>query len=206
MLCAIAAIRLVSTRLVSLQRTSARKTLTIRAATRLKSRMPRKPLDLSATRLFGNPLSIRITTPTEAKRVSVRQTNHQIEIRGPKSSLGTEGVRQVLVQWLRMQAKKDFLQRIEYWSERMGVQVNQVRLKDQRTRWGSCSSLGNINLNWRLIQAPSRIIDYVIIHELAHLVELNHAPAFWAIVSNWYGDHEPAKQWLKIHGAQLYQL
>lgn len=88
----------------------------------------------------------------------------------------------------------------------MGVHVNQLRIKDQKSRWGSCSSLGNINLNWRLIQAPSRIVDYVVVHELAHRIEFNHSPAFWRIVEQWYGDPQPARQWLRAHAAELHQL
>lgn len=165
-----------------------------------------KASDLSSACLLGTPLSVNVNAAAASKRISVKLKDQQIEIRGSKASLSGGGTHRALVNWLRIQARADFLQRIRYWSQRMGVEVNQVRLKDQRTRWGSCSSLGNINLNWRLIQAPSRIIDYVVIHELAHLVELNHSPAFWAIVSDWYGDHKPAQQWLKEHGRDLYRL
>ncbi|MEZ5042697.1 MAG: M48 family metallopeptidase [Saprospiraceae bacterium] len=78
--------------------------------------------------------------------------------------------------------------------------IKGVRLKYNRSNWGSCSSSGNVNLSTRLLFAPDLVIDYVIIHELAHLVEMNHSPRFWAVVSNVMSDYKRQEKWLKQNG------
>lgn len=83
-------------------------------------------------------------------------------------------------------------------------EVNNVRLKNTKTRWGSCSTRGNINLSTRLLFAPDDVIDYVIIHELAHLVEPNHSPKFWKLVERAEPDYKEKKKWLKENSRHLY--
>lgn len=78
--------------------------------------------------------------------------------------------------------------------------VKQVRLKYNRSNWGSCSVAGNVNLSTRLLFAPDEVIDYVIIHELAHMIEMNHSPRFWKIVSNAMPDYKQKEKWLKQYG------
>lgn len=84
-----------------------------------------------------------------------------------------------------------------------GFKVGTVTLRDQRTRWGSCSGLGNISLNFRLLYAPDEALDYVIIHELAHLKEQNHGPAFWALVAGAMPEYRSAQAWLKQNGGSI---
>ena len=103
----------------------------------------------------------------------------------------------------RRQAKQVFPERIHYYEPLLGVQASGIRIKDQKTRWGSCSSKGNINLNWRLILAPKEVMYYVIIHELCHLREMNHSQAFWKLVESICPDYRDHRQWLKDHGDQL---
>ena len=81
--------------------------------------------------------------------------------------------------------------------------VKAVKMREQRSRWGSCSSSGNINYNWRLIMAPPFVLDYVAAHEVAHLVEMNHSAAFWATVKRTLPDMERGRAWLKAHGRKL---
>lgn len=100
-------------------------------------------------------------------------------------------------------AKQVFPERINYYERLIGVQAGQIRIKDQKTRWGSCSSKGNINLNWRLILAPEEVMDYVIIHELCHLKEMNHSKAFWELVEQICPDYREQKRWLKENAHQL---
>ena len=78
--------------------------------------------------------------------------------------------------------------------------IKSVSLKYNQTNWGSCSSKGNVNLSTRLLFAPEEVIDYVIIHELAHLTELNHSPRFWKLVSDAMPDYKEKEKWLKEHG------
>ena len=80
---------------------------------------------------------------------------------------------------------------------------NKIYIRDQKTRWGSCSSKGNLNFNWRLIMAPLFIMDYIVVHELAHLVHPNHSRDFWKLVKKIVPDYKEKKEWLKIYGNSL---
>jgi predicted metal-dependent hydrolase len=85
----------------------------------------------------------------------------------------------------------------------MGVDFEEIQVRNQRTRWGSCSTTGTLGLNWRLMMAPPRIIDYVVIHELAHLRESNHSNAFWSIVAEYAPNYEDHAKWLREHSSRL---
>jgi predicted metal-dependent hydrolase len=85
----------------------------------------------------------------------------------------------------------------------IGVRYDRIAIKGQSTRWGSCSSKRNLNFNWRLMMAPPGAVDYVIIHELCHLKELNHSPRFWALVAQHCPDYRRWERWLKVNIARL---
>ncbi|WP_238413708.1 MULTISPECIES: M48 family metallopeptidase [Alicyclobacillus] len=114
-----------------------------------------------------------------------------------------ESARQLLIQWLRKKGSSWSTMRAEIWESRMNVKSTQIRVKEQKTRWGSCSSQGNINLNWRIFLAPLDVIDYVLVHELAHLLEMNHSDAFWRIVKSHLPHYQECIQWLNHHGRSL---
>ena len=103
---------------------------------------------------------------------------------------------------LKERAKQYIPQRVEYWAEIIGVKYNSVSIRAQKTRWGSCSSRGNLNFNWRLLLMPERVMDYVIVHELAHRREMNHSAAFWQIVETYLPDYRERRQWLKENGVR----
>lgn len=108
-----------------------------------------------------------------------------------------------LTDWLKSEAEADLVRQCAVHAKRLGVIVKAIKLRDQATRWGSCSSTGNLNFNWRLILAPPFVLDYVAAHEVAHLVEMNHSPAFWATVEKTLPDMSKGRAWLKAHGRQL---
>lgn len=108
-----------------------------------------------------------------------------------------------LTDWLKDEAHADLSIRSHYHAERLGVSVKSIKMRSQASRWGSCSSSGNINYNWRLVLAPPFVLDYVAAHEVAHLVEMNHSAAFWATVERTLPDMERGRAWLKAHGRQL---
>ena len=108
-----------------------------------------------------------------------------------------------LVQWLRQEALRYFELRIKELAPMMDVQVSALSLSQATTRWGSCTSNGHIRLNWRLVHLPPHLVTYVIVHELAHLKEMNHSPRFWAVVEAIYPDHKAARQALRGHIAHL---
>lgn len=95
-------------------------------------------------------------------------------------------------------AKRIFPRRISYYAERMKVTYGKVTLREQKTRWGSCSSKGNLNFNWKLVLLPERLLDYVVVHELAHRIEMNHSPEFWKIVEKELPDYRERRKELKM--------
>jgi Predicted metal-dependent hydrolase len=99
---------------------------------------------------------------------------------------------------------EDYLeQKIEYYEKVVGVKSVDFKVKDQKTRWGSCSSKGNLNFNFRLSMAPDYVFDYIIVHELCHLKEMNHSKRFWALVKCYYPEYNKANIWLKNNSRKL---
>lgn len=97
-------------------------------------------------------------------------------------------------------ARNVILQKCQKFGEEMEVDYAMVSIREQKTRWGSCSSKGNLNFNWKLILMPEEILDYVVVHELAHRKEMNHSPAFWSIVEQVLPDYKNRREWLKKNG------
>jgi predicted metal-dependent hydrolase len=110
---------------------------------------------------------------------------------------------QVLPSWYVARAKEKILRRATQHARTLGVEFAGIRIVDNRYRWGSCTVKDNINFNWRLIKAPMFVIDYVIVHELAHLLEANHTQRFWSIIRAHTPSVEKAKAWLKENGQLL---
>lgn len=108
-----------------------------------------------------------------------------------------------LTDWLRSEAQRDLRRRVAVHARRLGVEVESISLRSQSTRWGSCSTTGRLSFNWRLVMAPSFVLDYVAAHEVAHLVEMNHSDAFWATVERTLPTMERGRAWLRANGRQL---
>jgi predicted metal-dependent hydrolase len=111
--------------------------------------------------------------------------------------------REVLRDWYIARAKEKILARVEQHARELGVKFAAAKIVDNRYRWGSCTVNRNVNFNWRLIKAPMFVIDYVIVHELAHLIEANHTARFWSIVRANTPTMDKAKAWLKEQGQVL---
>ena len=103
----------------------------------------------------------------------------------------------------RKKAKEIILQRIKYYTEKYNFKINNIKISSASTRWGSCSHNNNININWKLIMADLKIMDYVIVHELSHTIEHNHSKDFWKIVENIIPDYKERRLWLKRNGGEL---
>jgi len=112
-------------------------------------------------------------------------------------------VKEALIKWYRQYFSEVVNDRIEKYSLMMNAVPCKVFIKDQKTRWGSCSVKGNINLNWRLIMAPVDIIDYVVVHELCHLKIMNHSKDFWLLVESVLPCYKEKRKWLKTYGYRL---
>lgn len=113
-------------------------------------------------------------------------------------------VQKILVDWYIKQAKSWIGKRVRFYAGQMDEAYNNITIKNQKKRWGSCSSAGNLNFNWRLILAPPEVIDYVVVHELCHLKQMNHSKEFWSEVEKVLPDYKVRKKWLDENGVKLY--
>ena len=104
---------------------------------------------------------------------------------------------------LKKQARPVFLARTAYYAPLVGVRYERVTVRSQRSKWGSCSVRGGLNFNCLLLLAPEEVLDYVVVHELCHLLEMNHSPRFWDEVRRVLPDYERARRWLRKNGNAL---
>lgn len=109
----------------------------------------------------------------------------------------------VLENWYRQKAREILTERVTAINRRLNLKYNRIFIRNQKTRWGSCSGLKNLSFNWRLVMAPLQVIDYLVVHELAHLMEMNHSGKFWQIVENFCPDYKIHRKWLKDNGFKL---
>jgi len=107
--------------------------------------------------------------------------------------------------WLFEEARRDLDDRIIHHSRKLGVTAKRIAVRDQSSRWGSCSTTGVLSFSWRLILAPPFVLDYVAAHEIAHLVEMNHGTKFWALVESTMPRMQEAKLWLQRYGLDLHR-
>ena len=122
------------------------------------------------------------------------------------ANVNREEISLPLKSWYKKRFIEVALPRLNYFSDKYKLKVNQVRVKEQKTLWGSCSSKNNINLNYLLIMAPMNVIDYVIVHELVHTIHKNHSVNFWQKVETIIPNYKDARYWLKENGHQLRRL
>ena len=109
----------------------------------------------------------------------------------------------VQIDALTQQARSAIPERVAYYAPVVGVTYGRITIRSQHTRWGSCSSRGNLNFNCLLMLAPEKVVDYVVVHELCHRKEMNHSPRFWAEVERILPDYRQSKRWLKENGQSL---
>jgi predicted metal-dependent hydrolase len=107
--------------------------------------------------------------------------------------------------FLKREAHRDLEAASRGYADKLGVPIKRISVRDQSSRWGSCSNTGVLSFSWRLILAPPYVLDYLAAHEVSHLVELNHSPRFWRLVKRLYPNFERAKVWLDVHGTDLHR-
>lgn len=134
----------------------------------------------------------------------VQRLEDTIKINLYKQSTTTAA--ELLYHWYLQQASDYLLKQTNFWCKKMQLTFHQITIKDQKTRWGSCSTLGNINYNWRIIMASQETIDYLIIHELAHRVHLNHSNNFWSLVAQYCPNYQTERKWLQTNGRILARI
>ncbi len=110
-----------------------------------------------------------------------------------------------LSDWLKVQAKEKLQQASQEYATAMQTKFRKLTIRDQKSRWGSCSATGDLSYSWRLILAPPEVLDYVAAHEVAHLKEMNHGPSFWRLVVTHCKTAKQARRWLRDHGRELHR-
>lgn len=157
---------------------------------------PRKEFVDGETFLFlGKDYELRLVP-------SQRQTLHFDSGFTLKASARPRG-EAVFTKWYKSQALTIFTERVTHYANLHGFSPKQVKVTSAKTRWGSCSANGTINFTWRLVMAPLEVIDYVVIHELAHLKIKDHSQRFWKLVESLYPDFKRHRKWLRDHGEKL---
>lgn len=112
-------------------------------------------------------------------------------------------LRRLMLQWYGRQATAKITGRLQYYAALLNLKPGDIRVKNQKSRWGSCSGGNNLNFNWRLVMAPEKVMDYVIIHELCHIRIKNHSDKFWRMVARFMPDYAQQRQWLRKNGHLL---
>ena len=164
--------------------------------------------------MAGRALPVKFA---DAQCVSYRGVLHVVRATGGKRGLVTcmEGLLLVpgeplhvarrLKDWLKAQAARELAQVSQSYATAMDAKYRKLTIRDQATRWGSCSATGNLSYSWRLILAPPYVLDYVAAHEVAHLKEMNHSASFWRLVITHCAKAKDAKRWLRDHGRDLHR-
>lgn len=124
----------------------------------------------------------------------------QLCVPGPADTAGAR-----VQAWLKTRARDRLAAASDHFAAQIGRPYHRLTLRDTRSRWGSCSSSGGLMYSWRLILAPPDVLNYVAAHEVAHLAEMNHSPAFWRVVRSLVPDYETPRGWLRTHGAGLHR-
>lgn len=163
--------------------------------------------------LYGQERRLHLECDYETERIRVCDTGERILVSGPfgngKCDLEETEVESVvqkaLEAWYRKVARRYLEEKTAWWAKQMGVTYLRIAIRDQETRWGSCSACGNLNYNWKLVLLPEELADYVVVHELAHRTEMNHSKDFWRIVERELPDYGQRRRRLKGYEKEINQ-
>lgn len=155
------------------------------------------------------PLAVAegVALPVEGRTLTlVRAPVARVAVQGDRLLLPQHGRAGVLAAgWLKLLARERALAAVARHAAALDRVPGRLRLADPRGRWGSCSAAGDLMLSWRLVLAPPEVLDYVAAHEVAHLAQMNHSPAFWAVVARLMPDYGARRDWLRRHGSALHR-
>lgn len=157
----------------------------------------------------GSSRILHVRPDYKRKTFYIQDTKESLVVSGPMGPYSGEdqetAVKEAVKLWYRQEAREYLGERTARWSAIMKVDYGRIAIRDQATRWGSCSAKGNLNFNWRLVLLPEELADYVVVHELAHRVHMNHSPAFWQVVERELPDYRLRRRELKRYEAEIYQ-
>lgn len=129
--------------------------------------------------------------------------NGRITVTVPDPSTQTHYIRRALTNWYKRHADKKIREKVRRYESLVGVETGVVRTKEFKSRWGSCTPYGDLEFNWVIVMAPNRVVDYVVVHELCHLIHHDHSPQFWKEVERAMPDYKEHKEWLRGNAQNL---
>ena len=150
---------------------------------------------------LGRNYSLQTTIDNDLLRPKIKLFDGKFQINTPTKD--QDILKMAMEKWYRREAKKIILKRIEFYRPRFNIEPRQIKIKEQKKRWGSCTSKGDLLFNWRAVMAPSPVIDYIIVHELSHLANRNHSSKFWKSVETILPDYKIRKKWLRDYGVRM---
>lgn len=156
----------------------------------------------------GEPHTLVFTDKTvRGRRIERAPASNASEGNYPSLMVGgsADTASRRLTEWLFEEARRDLDACVVRHTGNLGLNAKRITVRDQSSRWGSCSTTGTLSFSWRLILAPPLILDYVAAHEVAHLKEMNHGPGFWSLVRRTMPQMDEARQWLQIYGMDLHR-
>ncbi len=130
----------------------------------------------------------------------VKLVQGRLVVSVPQGAEQPHMIRNALIRWYKRQAETKLKDKVDRWAPQVGVTIPNVSIKTFKSRWGSCTTKGELQFNWQIMMAPNRMVDYVVVHELCHLIRHDHSPAFWGEVGRVLPDYEECREWLKRHG------
>jgi len=175
--------------------------------------LPRRTGALADVLYLGEAHSIQVVPDPKLKvgkaRVDLDQKSLTVSLNADVIELNDEDIihaetNRLIRIWIQSQSKAILPELVHISAAKHGFVFRKLYIRSQTTKWGTCSTRGNLSLNWKLIQCPRFVIDYLIIHELCHLKEMNHGKAFWKLVADHYPDFETAETWLKRYGSVVF--
>jgi len=153
--------------------------------------------------VYDREYTLKLIYKAQTSKPSLKQSASYVYLTQPQADLAV--TRELIGLYYKKMCRPVLVNQVDTFAALMRVQYQRITVKEQKTRWGSCSSLHNLNFNWKILLMPPAICDYVIVHELAHLKELNHSAAFWQLVETVLPDYQSRRSWLKKEGL-AYQL
>lgn len=163
-------------------------------------RPARPPRPLRHVPYRGQDLPLRVAEAPEAERSEIVHDESGLTLLRGRDR---EAPQAVLREWLADRAREAFAERAAHWAPLIGVRYTRITIRDQRSVWGSCTKAGRLSFNWRIVMAAPETLDYLVIHELAHLREMNHSKRFWAIVAEHCPGWKAHRDWLREHSRRL---
>lgn len=153
--------------------------------------------------LLGSVRYMKVIYKAAGRKIECREDGQNIEVLVPLDIAGDEAaaaIRDALVKWYKEQAGPIMQERVEIYAPMLNLYPSQILIREQKTRWGSCSHKGVIRFNWRIIMAPLDLVDYIVVHELSHLKVPNHSPEFWSLVGSHVPDYKARRARLRKEG------